>query len=218
MANKELAIGQVGACGFAPLIGIDAALEQDIIAPRVIIIEPVPNSYQFENRISAALFEERGQYVVTADFYKNDDGVEIGRTVPRLGLLFLENVLNDPNYSKDKDVSGMLSFTNRTVVPGGLVLVTDLVSVFHSLNPGMLIYKEVVRLAPDFGFTVILDELSTPPPNLLTMEQKKTLLVGLAEKLNILDPALRDGIEKKCNHKYADWLILQKNAHEADSA
>lgn len=212
MAKTELAIGQVGSGAFPSYTGIDRLTVLETVQQRIIIVEPPGNFYyEDSNQYSVKVFERNGQRAVIANIYEGS--TEIARS--SIGLLFLENVINDPGYHGKKDIVKMLSFFDQIISPEGIVVFTD--TFLRNYQRYIPLFDQIVSFCPVVDFKVIIDQLSSNKKGVrqdYSMEKKKEILLRLAEKLSILDPALVAGIEKGCAEEESRWLVLQKNATE----
>lgn len=176
--------------------------KNDIEHPRILITEPLgQGEYTRINKRARKEFLAAGQKTIALDIYGQAREDSLAPQIFK--LLILENVINDPGYSKQKNIPNMFNLLKKTIAPQGLVLFIDSFVSFQTFYTH--IYSGIITYAPYFGFDVILDELSTITPEHQTMEEKKRLLLDLVEKIKIADPALIKGVERNCNHGFPNY-------------
>jgi hypothetical protein len=95
MTERQIFIGEIGCSSEHNSISGISLDSVNVVKPRLIILEPVcnTNTYILPNEYSRSVFESCGQQSVYGDIFG-----ELQINSGKIGLLFMENVLNDPFY------------------------------------------------------------------------------------------------------------------------
>ena len=200
----QLYIGEVGCSSeHFSISGISADTTQ-VDCPRLVILEPENDYcvYKGPNDHTRFLFESCGQKFVYGDIYR-----EFNITDGKFGLLFLENVINDPLYSERKDFGQLSTNCKKVVAVNGLVLFN--VSIFPERHVDK--YVEVKKALENKKFSVEFDDITNFNERLSDIEirQRKTKIMHSIELTGFSDSNLITGIKTRLDSPMSYWMLLR---------
>lgn len=209
MPKEQLAIGQVGHIGRESFTGLSKWMEHERV-PRIIILEHKHAMclYNDQNEESAETARETGNTVISADIYKPLPEW----SAPHLGLLLLEDMLNDPAYLPPKNCMQLAKNLHTMMSDGGLVLATDT----HDPPMRFEFYTSVINAMAENSFATILDEVteshfisSSIRIDEYFPQREEALLAQLGE-LDLLDEPLVQGVAAHAQQPTEYWLLFKK--------
>ena len=209
MTEKPFFIGEVGCASPDPITGITFE-NSGLKIPRVVILEPETPLCTYNN--SNAEYQEKveatGNSCIRADVYK--DSQELNNL--RLGFLAFEDVLNDPAYFSQKDLSQLVLTLKKIIGQSGLVLFTT--SLFSDRHIDK--YEKMSNLLQTSGFILLHDDLTNGnyiPSNTRDESQlgeRLKLVLSALKKLDLVDEALIRGLTTHAKNPLDYWLVFQK--------
>ncbi len=184
-----------------------------LVTERMVILQPCSGWSEFNdgpNDCYRARVTKLGIPVITADIYANPETwLDLN-----IGVIFLENVLNDPTSLKD--YFSLAANLKRSISPEGVVFIID-----TFLNPKYLAdYRELISsLEPEFE--VVFDDLTTDIMPSFEEEFEDYFVGKLAKVITSMpadttDHPLIERLNIESENPHSRWLVFKKKPLPAE--
>jgi len=217
--KEAVAIGQIGPSSLDFDIGFQSPTGT---LPRVLFLEPSPclpeySDVNYEYRQTAT---KAGMTIIEADIYQPFPELN---THP-LGLLLLENVVNDPYFPKSKkNIDNLTRNILSVMVQNGLIVFIDSCIIKRSLRPGQYVeqedgslYASIYQKMTEQPCRCVLDDglsghfVYPPFEGKTILNARRAIIRKLLSRLTIPDEPLTSGIDTAAGNPDASWMVFQK--------